>query len=341
LTTIEPQTPAGRASHDGARRPFEARRIARPALALARAVATRALTVLVASFLIFVALNAAPGDPVRAALGPHASPAAVAHERRVLGLDHPLIVRYWDWLTHALSGNFGTSIVYKTSVGSLLEPRIGTTVFLVFFSLVLTVVGGLVIGLLGGAFPRLSAPTAALTGVFLAIPAFVAAQVLVVIFALHLGWLPVSGDGVGFFGQLQHLTLPAISLAVGWSAWIAQVTRTAIRETASLEHVDTARGRGIATRRVFRRHVLRNASIPIITVSGLTLAALFAGAVVVENAFSLNGLGSLLVSSVSSKDYSVVLAVSVIFVAIFVVVTSAIDALHIALDPRIRHGRTQ
>ncbi len=341
MTTIEPHTPAGRASHDGARPPITARRIIRPALGLARAVGARLLTILAASFLIFAALNAAPGDPVRAVLGPHASHAAVAHERRILGLDHPLIVRYWDWLTHAVAGNFGTSLVYKTSVGSLLGPRIGTTVFLVCFSLILTVAGGLVVGLLGGAVPRLSAPTAALTGVFLAIPAFVAAQLLVVIFALHLGWLPVSGDGVGFVGQLQHLTLPAVSLAVGWSAWIAQVTRTAIRETAALEHVDTSRGRGIATVRVFRRHVLRNASIPIITVSGLTLAALFAGAVVVENAFSLNGLGSLLVSAVSAKDYSVVLAVSIIFVAIFVVVTSAIDALHIALDPRIRHARTR
>jgi len=338
MTTIEPDTSPDHTTQAAMRQQITARRIARPARSAAVAIGARLLTILVASLLIFVALNAAPGDPVRAVLGAHASQAAVLHERHLLGLDHPLIVRYWDWLGNAVHGNFGTSLVYKTSVGSLLSPRVGTTLFLVFYSLLLTLIGGLTIGVLGGAIPRLSSPTAVLTGVFLAIPAFVAAQILVVIFALHLGWFPVSGNGVGFAGQLRHLTLPAISLAVGWSAWVAQVTRAAIRETAALEHVDTARGRGIATTRLFRRHVLRNASIPIITVSGLTLAALFAGAVVVENAFSLNGLGSLLVSSVSAKDYSVVLAVSVLFVAIFVVVTSVIDGLHVLLDPRIRHG---
>lgn len=300
--------------------------------------ASRVGTVVAASFLIFVGLNAAPGDPVRAILGAHPTAAAVAHERHVLGLDHPLLVRYWDWLSGAVHGHFGTSLVYKTSVGSLIAPRVGTTLFLIAYALVLILVVGLLLGIVGGALRPLSAPVAALTGLLLAIPAFVAAQLLVIVFALHLTWFPVSGAGAGFVGHLQHLTLPAVSLALGWSAWVAQVTHAAIHETVDREHVDTARGRGIASVRVFRRHVLRNAAVPIVTVSGLTLAALFAGAIVVENAFALNGIGTLLVNSVSAKDYQVVLGVSVIFVAIFVLVTSAIDVVHVALDPRVRRA---
>jgi peptide/nickel transport system permease protein len=302
-------------------------------------VLSRILTVLIASFLIFAGLSAAPGDPVRAILGAHAGPTAVAHERAVLGLNHPLVVRYWDWLTSAVQGNFGTSLVYKTTVASLVSPRIGTTLLLVAYALVIILVVGVSLGIIGAAFRSLGTPVAGLTGFLAAIPAFVAAQVLVIIFALDLGWFPVSGDGSGFFDQVHHLTLPAIALALGWSAWVAQVTRASIRDVSGLEHVDTARGRGISHVHVFRRHILRNAAVPILTVSGLTLAGLFAGAVVVEDAFALNGLGSLLISAVSAKDYSVVLAVGVIFVVIFVVVTSLIDIFHVVLDPRIRQGQ--
>jgi peptide/nickel transport system permease protein len=299
-------------------------------------VGSRLLTVVAATFMIFVGLNLAPGDPVRAVLGAHALPSAVVHERYLLGLDKPLLVRYWDWLTGALHGNFGTSLVYKTSVSSLLAPRVGPTLMLVGYALLIILVIGLLLGIAGGAIRRLGTPVAAATGVLAAVPAFVAAQILVILFALDLGWLPVSGNGVGFANELEHLTLPAIALALGWSAWVAQVTRASVAEAAQLEHVDTAQGRGIAALRVFRRHVLRNAAAPIVTVSGLTLAGLFAGAVVVEDAFNLNGLGTLLLSAVAGKDYSVVLAVSAIFVLIFVAVTSAIDGLHVLLDPRIR-----
>lgn len=300
--------------------------------------ASRLATIVAASFLIFAGLSAAPGDPVTAILGPHPTAVAIAHERRILGLDHPLLVRYWDWLSSAVQGHFGTSLVYKTSVGLLMAPRVGTTLLLVAYSLVIILAVGLMLGIVGGAFRRLSAPVAGVTGVLLAIPAFVAAQLLVIIFALHLNWFPVSGDGTGFLDRIDHLTLPAVSLAIGWSAWVAQVTRASIHDAADREHVDTARGRGIAPARVFRRHVLRNAAVPIITVSGLTLAGLFAGVVVVENAFGLDGMGTLLVNAVSAKDYPVVLAVSVIYVAIFVVVTSAIDVVHVVLDPRVRRA---
>ena len=126
--------------------------------------ASRLATIVAASFLIFAGLSAAPGDPVRAILGPHPSVQAVAHERHVLGLDRPLLVRYWDWLSGAVHGDFGTSLVYKTSVGSLISPRIGTTLLLVGYSLVIILMIGLTLGILGGTFRRLGAPVAAVTG---------------------------------------------------------------------------------------------------------------------------------------------------------------------------------
>ena len=305
---------------------------------LAARIVSRVGTILVASFLIFVGINAAPGDPVRAVLGAHATPAAIAAERQALGLNHPLLDRYWLWLTGVLQGHWGTSLVYKTTVGSLISARITTTLLIVGYSLVLILLFGLLIGIIGAVVRPLATPVMVLTGLLLAIPAFVAAQVLVSVFALHFNWFPVSGGGSGLGDQLYHLTLPAIALAGAWCAWLAQVTRASIADEVDREHVDTARGRGINALPLFRRHVLRNAALPIVTVSGLSLAGLFAGAVVVENAFGLNGIGTLLVNSVSAKDYQVVLDVSVLYVVIFVVVTSAIDALNVLLDPRVRQG---
>ena len=293
---------------------------------------------LIASFLIFAGLSAAPGDPVTQRLGTHTTEAQRELVRHQLGLDKPLLQRYWEWLTGALHGDFGTSITYRTDVGSLVSARIGTTLMIVVYSAILIVIGGVTIGVIGGAFRRLGTPVAGVTGVLIGVPQFVAAQVLVALFAVQRGWFPVQGEGSGVFDRIYHLTLPALALALGWSAYVAQVTMASVRGERAREHVETARGRGIAPQRIFRRHVLRNAAIPIVTVSGLTVAALFAGAIVVESAFNLAGIGSLLVKAVSDKDYNIVLAVSLILVTVFVLVTSLIDALQVWLDPRIARG---
>jgi peptide/nickel transport system permease protein len=209
---------------------------------------------------------------------------------------------------------------------------------LVTYAGVLIIVIGIVLGTAGGLSRRLGPIVAGISGVMLGIPGFVAAQLLVALLALRWGWFPVQGEGTGFSDRLYHLTMPALALAIPVSAWVAQVTMTAVRDERGREHVDTARGRGIAPGKTVRRHVLRNAALPMVTVSGLAVASLFAGAVVIEQAFNLAGIGSLLVDAVGSKDYNVVLAVSIILVAVFVVVTSVIDVLHVLLDPRIRRG---
>jgi len=294
------------------------------------------LTVLVATFLVALALDIAPGDPVAALAGNHPSPAHLAAIRHELGLDQSFLARYWSWLTGVLHGDLGRSISLRSGVGGAISARLPTTAFLVVYAGLLILVFGIGLGIIGGWFRRLSPAIAALTGLAIAIPAFVAAIVLVQVFALNLELFPAIGAGSGFVDRIWHLTLPAIALALAMSAYLAQISRAAIAAERDREHVVAARGRGMSNGMVFRRHVLRNAALPIITVSGVVVAGTISAAVVVESAFGIDGLGSLLVTSVSAKDYPVVQAIALILVLSFVLVTTAIDLLQRLLDPRIR-----
>ena len=306
---------------------------------LARWILVPVGTILAASFVLYAALSLAPGDPVYQLLGGRGTQEQYAALRAELGLDQPFLIRYWDWLTSAIHGDFGRSFTYKQSVASLIEPRLGITLSLAMYAGLLIVVVGVGLGVLGGATRRAGAPVAAVSGLGIAIPAFVAAQLLIAVFAVRLGWFPVLGAGEAGVDRLRHLTLPAIALAIGYAAYVAQVTRAAVSEERASTHVETARGRGLSRTWVFRRHVLRNAAIPITTVSALAVAGLFAGAVVVEYAFGLGGLGSLLVQSVSARDYNVVLAISLILLVVFVLATTLIDLVQWLLDPRQRTAR--
>ena len=294
------------------------------------------VTLLAASFVLYTAVWLQPGNPLTLLLGTKASPAQYRYLAHKLGLDRPMLVRYWDWLTNAVHGNFGTSLVYKQSVASLIAPRLLTTLLLVAYAGVIITVIGVTLGVIGGMSPRAAPYVAGLNGLGVAIPGFVAAEVLIAVFAVKLGWCPVLGTGQGLAGRLQHLTLPAFALAIASIAYVSQITRAAVSNEEQSPHVETARGRGLAGPRILRRHVLRNAAIPIMTVSALTVASLLAGAIVVEYAFGLGGIGSLLVQSVSDKDSNVVLAIGLILVLVFVNTTTALDLLQHLLDPRLR-----
>jgi peptide/nickel transport system permease protein len=206
----------------------------------------------------------------------------------------------------------------------------------VLYAALFIIVGGVALGLLAALYRRTGVVITILTSVGLAIPSFVAAIFLITFFAVDLKWFPVFGAGSGFVDQLWHLTLPAIALAISWLAYTAQLTKAAVREELSREFVETARSRGIKGRHVVFRHVLRNAMIPIMTVSGLTVAGLIAGDVVVEQAFGINGLGSFLVQSALQKDFASVQAVALLLVAAFVVINSLVDFSSLLLDPRLR-----
>ncbi|MFJ9565297.1 ABC transporter permease [Streptomyces fuscichromogenes] len=294
-------------------------------------------SVLVAAFALFAALAAAPGDPATRLAGAHASERTLEAIRHRLGLDQPLPVRFWDWLTGLCHGDLGTSLTYRQSVSSLVGPRVGDTLLLVAYAAVLILVFGLGLGVWAALSRRTGTAVTALTGVGLAVPSFVAASALVALLAVKVHWFPaLGGGGPGLGDRLQHLTLPALTLALSSAAYLAQMTKAAVRQEADREHVETARSRALPGRRILRRHILRNAMIPISTAAGLTVGGLIAADVVVEQAFGLNGLGATLVAAVAQKDIPVVQAVGLLMVVVFIVVNAATDALQAALDPRIR-----
>jgi peptide/nickel transport system permease protein len=307
------------------------------ARSVARDLAGLVVTLLVSSFVVFAALYLAPGNPVAfLTKGRPVSPATVAQLNAYYHLNQAFGVRYWDWLTGILHGNFGTSIIFGIPVSSLIGPRVTTTALLVLYAWLLIVLSGVTLGVLSGIRGRRTDAVISVgTTVGLATPVFVAAIVLITVFAVDLHWFPTLGAGSGLVGRIHSLTLPAIALALGGSAYVARVSRTAVRDAETREFVDTARGRGLPARHVLTHHVLRYALIPISTVTGITIASLLVGTVIVEPAFGLSGLGSLLVQSVEDHDFPVVQAISLILVTAFVVINVAVDMLYPLLDPRI------
>jgi peptide/nickel transport system permease protein len=293
-------------------------------------------TLLVASFLVFAALYVAPGDPATLLAGTRAKPEVIEQIRIQNNLDKPLLTRYGMWLKDFLRGDLGRSFIYRQDVSELLAPRAATTVFLVVYSALLILVIGIGLGVIGALRRRLGVVTTVIASLGLATPVFVAAIVLITIFAVQLGWLPVFGAGEGFLGRLRHTTLPAFALALPFLAYMAQITKASVREELGREHVETARSRGIPGSLIIRRHVFRNALIPVTTVAGLSVAGLIAAAVVVEQAFGLGGLGSLLIKSAAQKDFVVVQAIAMILVAAFVISNAVVDFVNGLLDPRLR-----
>jgi peptide/nickel transport system permease protein len=295
------------------------------------------ITLLASSLLIFSSLYLTPGDPISTLSGGRTlPPEAVEAVRQQYHLDDPFFLRYLAWLGDVVRGDLGESFVFNAAVSTLVSARVGTTVLLVAMASVLIVGVGITLGVLGGIRGGLLDKGMLVTTVIgQAVPSFVAAIVLIWLFAVRLSWFPAIGPGEGFAGRLHHLTLPAMALALAYLAYVARISRAATRDELGREHVQTARARGLSSSQVVRRHVVRNAMIPIATVSGLTIAGLLAGTVVVERAFNLDGLGSLLVEAVVRKDVAVVQAVSLMLVAAFVVVNTLVDLLYRVLDPRM------
>jgi len=307
---------------------------------VARRLGILMASLFIASFVIFAALYLAPGNPVAALSGGRPLPPGSI---RVLDqryhLNEPFLAQYWYWLDNALHGNLGISITLRENVSTLIASRIWTTAGLVLYASVIIVVLGVGAGIASGLRPgRLDTSTLVVTAISAAIPAFVAAIGLIVVFAVKLRWFPALGNGTGFLSNIRHFTLPAVALAVASLAIVARVTRAAVREESDREHVQTAVSRGIPARHVIWRHIVRNAAIPITTITGITIASLIAVAAVVETAFSLNGLGAYLVQAAQSKDIAVVQGISLVLVTAFVVVNLLMDVLYAALDPRVTLG---
>ncbi|NYJ21071.1 ABC transporter permease [Glaciibacter psychrotolerans] len=301
-------------------------------------LAEGAATLLASSLLIFGALFLAPGDPIAILIGNRTvSPETIVALREQYHLDEPFLFRWIAWLGDVLTGNLGQSITYRDAVWNLIEPRLGTTALLLGMSLVVIVVVGVGLGVvsaLGGR--RLGDVLLGVTSVGVAVPSFVAALLLISLFAVGLGWFPTFGVGDDLGSRIYHLTLPVIALTISSGSYVVRVTRSALREEAQRDHVQTAIGRGLPRARTISHHVVRNALTPIATVVGVTLTSLVVGSIVIEKAFALDGIGMLLTETVLRKDFAVVQAITLLLIAFVVVVALLVDILQVTVDPRMR-----
>ncbi|MER5322545.1 ABC transporter permease [Streptosporangium roseum] len=288
------------------------------------------------SVLTYALLALAPGGPEEALLGDRAStPETRAAIRALYHLDEPFPVRYWEWLTGALSGDFGSSIYFRQPVLSVIGDRLPVTTTLAGFAILLTLAVGIPAGLTAG-MRRGGALDQGITFstlVALAFPPFGIALVLLYTFGVALQWVPIYGSD-----QISNYVLPAIALAMGQAAILIRQTRAAALDVAGQDYVTFAKARGLARLRIWGSYSLRNAALPVLTVAGLLAAGNLTGAVFVEQAFSLPGLGSLLIQAVNQKDIPLVQALVLLGGTVVIAVNLLVDLAYMVVDPRVRHG---
>jgi peptide/nickel transport system permease protein len=309
---------------------------------LRRRITGLVVTLLATSFVVYASMAAAPGGSESVLYGGRTpTPAIKAAVRAEYHLDDPFLVRYGRWLAGAAHGDFGISIVGHQRVASRIGATVGVTLWLVALAAVIVIVAGIGLGLLAALRPGpVDTIVTAVSSITVGVPSFVAAALAIDIFALRLHWFPAYGEQPTFLGRIHSLILPAASLALLSAALVTRVTRTSVRAELGREYVTTAETRALPRHVVIRRHILRNAAAPILTAGGLQIASLFAGTVIVETAFGLQGLGSLLLSSVSQKDFPTVQAITMIMVTAFVVTNLVVDVAQALIDPRIRAAVT-
>ena len=299
------------------------------------------LTVVLASILVFLAMRLIPGDPALLLVGTDASPEDVERVREQLGLNEPLIEQYVNWLTGALQADFGPSIAKGTEVGTLMKSALLPSAELAVAGYVFALAFGIPLGIVAGLKPGGAGDYAAtgFTMFTLGIPNFVLGLLLIWVFAVLLGWLPITGripineDPVG---AIKLLIMPMIAVGAGTAAVLARFVRASIMETLNQDYVRTARAKGLRERTVVMRHAMRNALIPVITVAALQIGFLISGAVIVEVVFARAGFGSLIIAGVIGRDYQLIQGMLVVLVTVFVVVNTFADVAYGLADPRIR-----
>jgi peptide/nickel transport system permease protein len=307
-----------------------------------RRTAAFGATVLVVSVLVFTVIRVIPGDPALLIMGTEASPEAAAALRRAMGLDRPIAVQYVEWLGGALRGDLGRSIQYDVPVGRLILSRLEVTLPLTLLAALFMTVAAVPLGVYAATRHGRGADylVLVLSQLGIAIPSFWAGLLLILLFAVRLGWVQAGGfDGwqAGLWPGLRALLLPALALGAIQAAILTRTTRAATLETLRADHVRTARAKGLAEPVVTWKHVLRNALLTIVTIVGLQLGQLMAGSIVLENVFYLPGLGRLALGAIGARDLPVVQGV-VLFVAVTIVTLNfAVDLLYQVLDPRIRY----
>jgi len=299
-------------------------------------------TIIVPVLLVFFMMQLAPGDPAAVMLGANATPDQVAALRDQLGLNQPLWSQFWIFVGNLVTFDLGNSIFLGRPVTEVVLTYGAITLQLTLFALVIAVVLGCSAGILAALFHNRTIDKVmmfvAVVGV--GIPEFWLALLLILLFAVTLRWFPVSGYvplEAGFWESMQSLTLPALALALIQAAFIARMSRSAVLDVLGEQYVATARAKGMSGWTVISRHVVRAASVPIVTVVGLTLAVLLGGAVAVETVFSLPGIGSLLIQGVGRRDYPLIQGIVLVIAVAFVLINLLIDLVYALIDPRVRY----
>jgi peptide/nickel transport system permease protein len=309
---------------------------------ISRRLAVLALLLAVISLAVFTLLYVSPGSAITALLGTNPrTPAEVRFLTREYHLNRPFLDQYWLWASQAVRGHLGTSLQTSLPVTSEISARLPTTIYLGLYAFVLI----MAIGVGGGIVAALNRRRLADRGIVaaaivaLSTPAFVGGVGLIWVFAILVHLFPVYGPGTGFAGELWHLTLPAVALALTGLAYLVRHTRAAMITVLDQDYVTFARARGLSRARVLLTYQLRNALIPVVTMSGLILSYVITGAVLVEDTFSLPGIGQLLVQSATTKDLPMLQAVALLVAVVIVLANLLADVTYIAVDPRIRLGR--
>jgi peptide/nickel transport system permease protein len=299
------------------------------------------LVLAIVAVLVFVLTRAASGDPVAVLLGDQATAADIARVQQQYGLDKPLPVQFALWLREVLQGNLGDSIFLQRPVTQALWERAEPTTLLALFATAIAALIGVPCGIVSAVF-RGKAVDQLFTGTAMlgaSIPSFWLGIVLIQVFAVSLGWFPVSGYGApdaGLLERMHTLVLPACVLGLLNSALIIRFTRASMLDVLGEDYVRTARAKGLTEGVVVLKHALRNALVPIVTVLGLTVALMIGGAVVTETVFGLPGVGSLVVNAVLRRDYPVIQGALLVIAAIYVLINFSIDLLYAVVDPRVK-----
>lgn len=308
---------------------------------VAKKICALIITLFMVSLLAFLAFQIIPGDPTTKMLGTEATPEAAAELRAQLGLDRPVPVRYWNWLTAFLSGDFGTSYSYQMPVAGMIGEKLPTTALLTAMSFAFTVLLSIPLGVLAGSIRNrfLDRLIAMVDQIFMSIPPFFLGILMCYVFGILFS-LFVPGDFVAFsvdpMGCLRYLVFPALAIAIPRTAMTVKMLRSSVAKELGQDYILTARSRGNSRGSILVRHVLRNALIPAITFLAVSMAEILTGSIIIEQVFTIPGIGRLLLTCISNRDFPVVQAVVVILAAWIVIVNFVADLLNQLTDPRVR-----
>lgn len=294
------------------------------------------LTFVIASIIIFVLIRVIPGDPAAVALGITATPEAIAALQSQLGTDQPLFQQYFSWIGGMLTGDFGTSLSSGQDLSPIIFDRLQVSLILVGCSIVLSLLIAIPLGVLSAR--RGGVIISGISQIGIAIPSFLAGILLVAVFAVGLGWLPANGwipPSENFGGFLARLILPVLALTAVQAAILTRYVRSAVMDVMGQDFMRTARSKDMSFNRALIIHGLRNAALPVLTVTGLQLTTLVIGAVVIEQVFVIPGIGSMLLESVSNRDLIAVQSIVMLLVAFTLLVNLVVDLLYQVVDPRV------